>query len=59
MISKDYRKWLMNCLSNRNIDIIKFYAVSSAWFVIYFNDYNKTDSKYDQDYAVNNGVIFG
>lgn len=45
---------------SRIIDPIKYYAIISAIYTHYYEDwFTHLDVKYDQDYAINNGIVFG
>ena len=57
-----HQKTMLNYIAlSRKIHILNFYAVYSAFCALYY-EYNTGNTdyiKYDQDYAVNNGIIYG
>ena len=57
MANRNDRLTLLAC--NRKMNILKYYAVFSALFSYYFPENSLDDHKYDQDYAVNEGIIYG
>lgn len=56
----EYRKQLLANMSGvRVIEAVSFFAVFSAWLAHYYSERAIREVQYDQDYAINNGVVYG